>query len=141
MPKGTLRRRANQKNLLADLTLLAEAEREEFADVEVITLKQHVKDQALEHALEDFGKHQHIGQVQEIHDRVNFLLETKYTSAKEFVLIEQDKVRIGVDKTEISDHAIDYALSLLIQVESFNPGERYEFGDEVNIDATSDSQI
>lgn len=141
MPRGTLRRRANQKNLLADLTLLAEAEREEFADVQVITLKQHVKELALEDALDDFGRHQHIADVSEMHNRVNFLVETKYTSAKEFVLIEEDTIRIGVDKSEINDHAIDYALSLLIQVESFNPGERYEFGSEVNINATGDTQV
>ena len=141
MQKGTLRRRANQKNLLANLTLLAEAEQEEFADVQVITLKQHVKDQALEAALDDIGRHQLVGEIQQMHDRVNFWLKTKYTSAKEFVLIEQDAIRIGVDRSEVNDHAIDYALSLLLQVKSFNPGERYEFGDEVNIDATSDTQI
>jgi hypothetical protein len=136
MTKGTLKARAHQKNLLTNLTLLAEAEQEEFADVHVVTLKQHVKDLALEEALDDFGRHQLVGQIQDMHDRVNFLLETKYTSAKEYVLIEQDAVRIGVNKSEIDDHAIDYALSLLIQVESFNPGEKYEFGDEVTIDAS-----
>jgi len=141
MPRGTLRRLANQKNLLANLTLLAESEQEEFADVQVITLKQHVKELALEQALDDFARHGLIVKPEEMYERVNFLLETEYTSAKEFVLVEEDAIRIGVDRPEVNDAAIDYALGLLIQIENFDPGEKREFGDKVKINAPHNSQI
>ncbi len=141
MPRGTLRRLANQKNLLADLTILAESEREEFADVQVITLSQYAKELALEQTLDESDSYGYIENMKELHKRVNFLIETKYTSAKEFVLIEEDAIRIGVNRSEVNDAAVDYALSLLIQVETFNPGERFEFGDKVKINAADNSQI
>lgn len=141
MSRGTLRRLARQKNLLTDLTLFAESEQEDFSEVQVITLDQYVKELALEHALNDFGRHQLIVDVDEVHDRVNFLVETEYTSAKEFVSIEEEAIRIGVDRSEIDDAAIDYALSLLIQVENFSPGQRSEFGKKVKTNAAKSSQI
>ena len=141
MPRGTFRRLANQKNLLADLTILAESEREEFADVQVITLSQYAKELALEQTLGESDSSGYIENMKELHKRVNFLIETKYTSAKEFVLIEEDAIRIGVNRSEVNDAAVDYALSLLIQVENFNPGERFEFGDKVKINAADNSQI
>lgn len=138
MSRGTLRRLARQKNLLADLTIFAESEQEEFSDVQVITLNQYVKELGLEQALDEFNRHD---SVDELNNRVNFLVETEYTSAKEFVSIEKEVIRIGVDKSEIDDAAIDYALSLLIQVESFSPGQRFEFGKKVKTNASKSSQI
>ena len=141
MPRGTLKRRANQKRLLADLTIFAELEREEFSDVQVITLNQYVREFALAQTLTELDDIMFMGKPEAINERVNFLVETKYTSAKEFVFIEEDIIRIGVNRSEVDDAAIDHALSLLIQVENFNPGERFEFGDKVKINAGGNSQI
>lgn len=131
MTKGQLKTLANQKNILAELTIFAEAEQEEFTNVEIITLTQHVKDLAIEQAsmeLEDIMFH---GKPDAINERVNFLIKTEYTSAKEYVLITADSIQIAVNTTLIDDSAIDYALSLLLQVESIQPGEKYEFGERV----------
>lgn len=137
MPRGTLKRLASQKRLLADLTIFAELEREEFSDVQIITLKQYVNELAHEQALAELDDLMFFGKPEAIIERVNFLIETEYTSVKEFVLIEEDVIRIGVDRSEVNDAAVDYALSLLIQIENFNPGERFEFGDKVKINDVS----
>lgn len=141
MSRGTLRRLARQKNLLTDLTIFAESEQEEFSDVQIITLNQYVKELALDHALRDFADIMFTGKADAVNDRVNFLVETEYTSAKEFVSIEQEAIRIGVNRSEIDNAAIDYALSLLIQVENFSPGQRSEFGKKVKTNAAKSSQI
>lgn len=121
-----------QKNLLADITIFAELEQEEFSEVQIITLSQHLKELALEQALKDFDRLQKPGNAyRELHEHVNILRETKYTSAKEFVLVTQDSVQVAINKPTIDDDAIDYALSLLLQVSTFNPGDKYEFGKEV----------
>jgi len=132
MLKGTLKKIADQKNLLADLTIFAESEQESFSEVQIITLKQHLKELALEKALNDFDERGKPGNAyRELHEHVNNLRVTEYSSAKEYVLITQDSIQIGVNKSTIDDDAIDYALSLLLRIETFNPGEKYEFGKRV----------
>lgn len=51
-----------------------------------------------------------------------------HTSSKEFVKIYEDHVEVCVDRDQIDDDAIDYALSLLLQVDTFTVGKRIEFG-------------
>ena len=133
MPRGTLRRLANQQNLLTDLTIYAESEQERFSDVQVITLAQYQEELALEHALHETKI---CNAASDIDNRVNFLLKTEYTSANEFVSVETNNIRIGVDTEEIDDAAIDYALSLLMQIENFTPGQRFDFGEKVTTHAT-----
>ncbi len=130
MSKGQLKTLANQKNLLADLTLFAESEQETFSEVQIITLKQHLKDLAMEQAADEMDCSPiSCGTI--LINRYDELVETKYTSAKEYVLITADSITIAVNTTLIDDSAIDYALSLLLQVETIQPGEKYEFGDKV----------
>ena len=130
MSKGELKTLANQKNLLADLTLFAEREQEAFSDVEIITLKQHLRDLASEQACREMDASL-INCLTTVIARVDDLVQTEYTSAKEFIVITQDSIQIGVNKSIIDDNAIDYALSLLLQIETFNPGDKHEFGKRV----------
>lgn len=132
MSRGKLQSLANQKNLLADLTIFAESEQESFSEVQIITLAEHLKELALEQALNDFDVWKKPGNAfRELHEHVNFLQDTKYTAAKEFVQINQDNVQIAVNKPTIDNSAIDYALSLLLQVESISPGNKHEFGKRI----------
>jgi len=134
MPRGTLRRLANQQNLLTDLTIYAESEQERFTDVQVITLAQYQHELALECALQDTKICS--SDASDLDNRVNFLLKTEYAFAKEFVSVETNSIRIGVDFEEINDAAVDYALSLLMTLETFTPGHRSYFGNRVQTNAT-----
>ncbi len=130
MSKGELKTLANQKNLLADLTIFAESEQESFSEVQIITLKQHLKDLANEQAINEMNAAS-VSCMTVMVNRSDELVETKYTSAKEYVLITENSIEIAVNTTLIDDSAIDYALSLLLQVETIQPGEKYEFGERV----------
>ena len=130
MSRGQLQTLANQKNLLTELTLFAEAEQETFSEVQIITLKQHLKDLATEQAVDEMNA-SCVNCFTTMINRSDDLVQTKYTSAKEYVLITEDSIEIAVNTTIIDDDAIDYALSLLLQVETIQPGEKYEFGDKV----------
>lgn len=126
MPKGTLGIRARQQKLLSELTLYADAEHEEFAEVQVITLQQRAKDLAFEQIMREVNVD--IEPQQKVQQRVAELAQSEYApSLREFVLIQQDKIRIGIDRDQIDDRAIDYALTLLLHVDSYNPGDLFEF--------------
>ncbi len=128
--KETLKKIANQNILLANLTKFAGSEHEAFSDVQIITLKQHLKDLATEQALNEMNASS-VNCYTTMINRSDDLVQTKYTSAKEYVLITENSIEIAVNTTVIDDSAIDYALGLLLQVETLNPGNKYEFGKEV----------
>lgn len=129
IPRGELKRRARQKNLLTDA--LMASDRNDLSDIQIITLKQWLKEQAYEQAwvectfpgdIEAYAQH---------------LLETEFTHAKEFVDINAKiGIQIGVNVSEIDDNAIDQAIFLLSQVESLTTIKMHQFGDRVKINAT-----
>ena len=124
-PKGELKKRAVQYSLWTD-ALFGE-DWGDTRDIEVITLKQHLEDQAIEEAWTNPRN------LKTIDRTIDKLCETKYTHAKEFVKIQKDKFTVGVNFHHIDDKALTYALYLLTQVEDFNkPGVNY-FGEDIEV--------
>ena len=133
MSKGELKKLANQKNILTDITLFAESEKEPFSEVQIITLNEHLNELALEQALNDFKEFPPLSDdplVVEamLSDHIDNLRWRIYFNAKEYVQVFEDSIQIAVNTPIIDDSAVDYALSLLIQIEKFNPGDKHEFG-------------
>lgn len=102
----------------------------EYADVQIITLKQWLYEQACEEAWD-----KSIRSKNHLDLQIKQLLATKYTHAKEFVYISPKGIQVGVNVERVDDHAVDKALVLLTQVDELMSGKekRYEFGNEVRI--------
>lgn len=130
--EGELARRANPHNFRwPELVFLAEAEREPFADVRVITLYSHCEELAYNKMLNelsskqisvlniDFNKPQY-------RDRLRNLIPT--FEVREFIEILSNEVVVAVDSDVVDDDAVDRALEMLETVEEFTVGTNFQFG-------------
>lgn len=133
--KGELSRKVTNYNW--DSTLLLEDYQypsQPLTEIQVVTLQQHLYDQAANYAFDtvDFDH---------VDSYIEQLLQTNFSSAKEFVHVQTNRILIGVNAVKITDYMVDYAKTLLIQLESFEPGSKQFFGDEVIIHGkTTDKQ-
>lgn len=124
MQKGTLRSRAQNSKAITDMILLASAYADEdWADIEVITLKQSAKDRAVEELA---------GQVFysldfSAEDQINVLARAYMVDAYEFVRFDEDKITIAVDREVVNDEAVNHALHLLMQMDNFESGTTTHF--------------
>lgn len=123
-------RMAREKNLLTDLILLGSTEQEHFADVRIVTLHEYAHEMAIKDVLEMGNDVSNIGMIGATNE-VDELLDTKYSSMKEFVRIYEDHIVIGVNLITIDDNAMNYGLKLLLEVPNLDVGEFWELGDEV----------
>ncbi len=126
------RRRANPHNFRwPELIFLAEAEREPFTDVRVITLYSHCEELAYNKMLDalcdcdrhmvtiDFNKPQY-------RDQLKKLIPT--FDVREFIEIFPNEVVVAVDSDIVDDDAVDRALEMLETVEEFTVGTNFQFG-------------
>lgn len=88
-----------------DVVFLAEAEREPFANVQILTLYAHCLNEA-----EETGRPL---------SRITFC---------EFVEVFEDRVLIVVDVETIDDESVAKALDLLTHMDNFQVGNKKEFG-------------
>ena len=123
--RGELRRRAKQKNLLTNTVQIAESE--DFADVQVITLRQFLKERAYDKAWHECSC------PNEVEGYARRLLHTEFTHAREFVDISKKGIQVGVNVSEIDDKAIDRAVALMVQSETLESGHKFEFGERVKV--------
>lgn len=127
--RGDLFKKVQQRNW--DVALSFAASQQDFCDVQVITLKQYLYDLAADEA------HNRHVDLNNIDSYIDYLVRTKYYSAREFVLVTHDKITVGINTDKVDDHAVDYAKTLLIQMQSFESGIQQEFGQEIKIYDTS----
>lgn len=122
--KGTLRARARSNNLITEAVLLASSYADEsWADIEIITLNQHARDQAIE-SLADKVLYTLDHSME---DQIRTLTKIFLLSACEFVRFDDNKIVIAVDRDVVDDDAIDHALHLLTRMDSFDPGTLKQF--------------
>ena len=117
--RGDLKRKVQQKSILVDA--LNAADSQDFRDVQVITLKQKVLDQARESAWESCSD------IKESECRAQQLFCEQITQAKEFVWVDDSFIQVGVDADIIDDNAVDRAVMLLMELGDFNQNGYYEF--------------
>ncbi len=127
VPKGELRRRARQKNILNDL--IKNAGSDVLVDVEIITLKSWGTEQAI---MQVMGNSKTISGVQNAAHR---LLQRQPLVTKEFVKVIKDRIIVGLNTDEIDDRAVYRAVFLMTQVEDLKQENKlYEFGEEITIE-------
>lgn len=106
-----------------------------FVDVQIITLRQHLKELAYTEAWQHttaVEKCSHCG-MSLLQEQADVLMSTKYHSAKEFVSIGDDAIVVGVNADKVDDTTIDHALVLLSRIEKFEPGVRTEMGELIHV--------
>ena len=132
VPRGELRKRALEKNLLTDAVMMSK--RSDFADVQLITLKQFLRERAYEKAWQECSS------PKDVEARAEYLLATEFTHSSEFVEITKNGIQVGVNLPEIDDNAIDRAVMLLVEAGSLRPGNKYKFGARVKVYDSKHSQ-
>jgi len=60
-------------------------------------------------------------------DRIAALTKLNMLDACEFVRFDEDKITIAVDREIVNDEAIDHALQLFLQMDTFEPGTLKQF--------------
>ena len=130
MERGTLASRANAFRKITNATLLGSLENEEFTDVEVVTLKQYARDCAHREIMES---NVCVLSYEDLEVKVEDLLEQKYTSAKEFISIEESKIVVGINADKVDQRITDKALLMLVEIEDFTPGTFLTFGDPIDL--------
>lgn len=106
----------NSHNTWPDLYILAEAEREGFADLRIITTSAFRQEEALNQACAIGGPLKTI--------RRNAKKIEPTIPAVEFVEVFSDHIQICLDAERVDDHLVNRALSILSTFESFIPGQR-----------------
>lgn len=124
--KNELQRRAMQRDILQELVFNADTN--ETCDIEVVTLRQHLRDRAMSRAWETDPD-----DITNLNENVERLLRTKYTTSAEFVEVQKNKIKIGIDATTVTDDIIDKALLLLIQVDDITKQQIVTFGEAIQV--------
>lgn len=97
-------------------------------DIHVITLKQHLKDKAADKAWET------IKDVSDIETAIDNLLHTQYSSGKEFVLVEPERITVAVNRDKIDIDSVSYAFDLLSNIEGGITERRLiEIGESIKV--------
>lgn len=131
MSRGELKKRAGVGTLLPELTFLAAADggNEDWTDIEIVTLKQHAKDQAMKSA----WKHPKVKTTIDADNKIQQLLQDQFRTSREFVEVQKEKILIGVNCEVVDDNVTDRALMMLIEMDDFTPGNTRLFGDQVQL--------
>jgi hypothetical protein len=127
-PRGELRKRAHQHSIMVDAVKLADGVEAEFVDMNVMTLKQWLKEKSYDEAWN------FVAQISDVDEYAEKLRETKYSSGKEFVQFGEEGILVVLNVDEIDDKAIDKALMHLASstsVEHFGEHRVFEFGEEI----------
>lgn len=120
MERGELKKRAFQRNLLTDAVLLSDSSSD--IELRVITLTNWIEEQAYEKAWSWSSV------LSEVIYIANTLIRNKgIPDAREFVLIGENEILVVVDVDRVDDRVMDYAVSLLADVDDFAPGSKTFF--------------
>ena len=103
-------------------------ENDKTLQVHVITLKAYLAELALERALNE-----QIDDLMQVTNRIQQLLDTELTNAREFVEVTPDYVRVGINCDLIDDDAIMQAFRMMTKLPSFLPGTTIELGQLIQV--------
>lgn len=116
LKKGELKKKAHLYETIPNMLLLAASDDNDWSQIEIVTLKQHAIDQANEEA----WRHTPLT-LKKTENLANSLVKT-FSKTKEFVLVREDDILVGVDSDAVDDAAVDKALLMLIEMDSFEIG-------------------
>ena len=122
--RGELKKRREAYKLFPELAILASSEKEQWTEVEIITLKQYAKDLAFQKAWDDNPQ---AASLEYIEEQANQHLNNEFNNLTEFVEIQEKKIIVGISADKVDDFAVDKAYMFLLEIEDFSPGIKIEF--------------
>lgn len=125
---GELRKRVQQSTLLQEFVF--DANPSDLRTIEIVTLKQVLKDAAISEAWELDPNPNTVDQT------MHNLLKSQFSTIKEFVEIEDNKITVGVNAASVTDAAVDRAMMLMIQVEDITQLGKTEFGEDIQVNGS-----
>jgi hypothetical protein len=111
-----LQEQSNFHAIWPSAVILAEAEREDFVNVEVITSSAYNKEIAFEQSC-NIG-----GDLSEIETRTRAIEQS--LSDVEFIEVLDDKIRVCLSVDRVDDRVMDHAMQLIGDLESFEVGSK-----------------
>lgn len=132
VPRGELKQKVQQKNLLIDAMELAE--QSDYCDIRVVTLKQWLLEQAYDQAWRESSV------PAEIERRAQELTTTKYSCGREFIRISTTGIEVCINVEEVNDKAIDRAIMLLSEIDNLTVEGTFNIGEEIRVYVTTHQQ-
>lgn len=105
-----------------------QADEEEEVQINVITLRAYLSECAMAQALDEGME-----KLEELTARMDELLMTELSDAKEFVEVNDNFIRVGINCNLIDDNAISQALEMVGQLDSLKPGTMVQMGQLVQV--------
>jgi hypothetical protein len=130
MQRGELKRRLTNQHLWNEGSVPKQYQQdeEETVQIHIITLRAYLSElatvRALDEGIDDFGK---------LTARVDELLMTELNDAKEFVEVNDNFIRVGINCRLIDDNAVLQAFEMVGKLNSLKPGTMIEIGQLVHI--------
>lgn len=130
--RGELRRRMEISNLWNNGELRLEKpevpqEDEPFVEIQIITLKAYLESQAIDRALERGAV------LANLAEKVERILVTELDTAKEFIEVTPNHIRVGINCELIDDIVISKVWDLLSRYDDLSPGTTIELGQLVQV--------
>lgn len=130
--RGELKRRMdvshlwNNGELVLDKPEVSQGE-EPFVEIQIVTLKAHLSSIAIDRAIERGAT------LTNLSDRVDVILRTELSSAKEFIDVTPNRIRVGINRDVIDNDAIADVWELLSRQYDLSPGTKIELGQLVQV--------
>lgn len=116
----------NNGELVLEKPQVTEGE-EPFVEIQIVTLKAHLSSIAIDRAIERSAT------LTNLSDRVDVILSTELNSAKEFIDVTTDRIRVGINRDVIDNDAIIDVWELLSRQTDLSPGTKIELGQLVQV--------
>lgn len=104
-----------------------QSDEEPFVDIKIVTLKAHLSSLAIDRALERGAT------LKTINERVDAILNTELHSAKEFIEVTSNEIRVGINCDLIDQDVIANVWELLSRQKDLSPGTKIELGQLVQV--------
>lgn len=116
----------NNGELILDKPEVAQDE-EPFVEIQIVTLKAHLSSVAIDRAIERGAT------LTNLSDKVDVILSTELSSAKEFIDVTPDRIRVGINRSVIDNDAIADVWEMLSRQTDLSPGTKIELGQLVQV--------
>lgn len=116
----------NNGEVILDKPEVSEGE-EPFIEIQILTLKAYLSALAIDRAIERGAT------LTNLNEHVDSILSTELNSAKEFIEVSPDHIRVGINCDSIDDKVIADVWELLSRQKDLSPGTKIELGQLVQV--------
>ena len=117
-----------------DLTFMAEANGEGFAEANIVTLRAHYREKVYEMAFDRAAKEGvTVDKIfSTVEDYAIDIMRKGTVKVQPFVEVFDSYITICIDEPKVDDEAVQKALNMLLEVDELTPGKRYDLGSAVS---------